>query len=75
MDAYSDLLLVRSDLTIKVLIEDPLLRPIVNRYLDHLVSNLRNALRGIDWGQISNIDPQVIMPLQVIISVFVIVLC
>lgn len=57
--AGTDQLIVRSDLTIKVVVKDPLYRPIVHRYLDHLITNLRSALRNIDFNSIINVDPQV----------------
>ena len=50
---------VRSDVTLKVIVNDPLYQPIVHRYLDHLIHNLRAALRGINFANITNVNPQV----------------
>ena len=55
----ADSLVVRSDLTIKVIVNDPLYQPLVHRYFDHLINNLRDALRNINFAEITNVDPQV----------------
>lgn len=55
----ADHLMVRSDLTIRVRVKDPLYQPLVHRYLDHLIFNLRTALRAINFADITNVDPQV----------------
>ena len=59
MERAKSSLLVRSDLTVRVQITDELYRPIVHRYLDTLVRNLRNALLNINFYQVACVEPVV----------------
>ena len=52
-------LIVRSDLTIKVAIKDPLFRPVIHRYLDTLVGNLKAAIHNINFYEVALVDPVV----------------
>ena len=59
---------VKANFNITVEIQDRVIRPVVHRYLDLLLTSLKSVMRNVDFASVCNSNPQVYiqnMPLTV----------
>ena len=50
---------VKANFNITVEIQDRVIRPVVHRYLDLLLTSLRSVMRNVDFASVCNSNPQV----------------